>query len=153
MQKTDAHSAHAAGPSLLPANKSRESLEELDGWQSTSDHKMIYREYIMHDFTAAIDLISQIAAIAQDENHHPDLHLTQYRNLRIGLTTHDVGGLSDKDFTVASRINDLPFDKEHQNLQQGSKAVLGTKKPAQKSKAKSAAKKSKKKSAKTKRAV
>jgi len=94
--------------SLLTANKARESLKNIDGWQLTDDHKMIYREFILHNFMAAIDLIDGIARIAEDEKHHPDIHLTQYRNLRVGLTSHDVGGLSGKDFIVALKINGLP---------------------------------------------
>lgn len=95
--------------SLIEANKARESLKDLDGWQLTDDHKMIYREFILQDFMAAVDLIDRIAIIAEDEKHHPDIHLTQYRNLRVALTTHDVGGLSQKDFSVALRIKDLPI--------------------------------------------
>jgi pterin-4a-carbinolamine dehydratase len=83
------------------------SLKNLDGWQLTDDHKMIYREFILHDFMAVIDLIDRIALIAEDEKHHPDIHLTQYRNLRVGLTTYDAGGLSEKDFIVARKIKDL----------------------------------------------
>jgi len=91
--------------SLLMANKARESLKDLDGWQMTDDHKMIYREFKLQDFLAAIDLIDRIALIAEDEKHHPDIHLTQYRNLRVVLTSHDVGGLTMKDFTVALKID------------------------------------------------
>lgn len=96
-------------PPLLTTNKARASLKNLDGWQLTNDHKTIYREFIRHDFMDAIDMIDRIALIAEDEKHHPDIHLTQYRNLRVGLTTHDVGGLSEKDFIVALKINDLPI--------------------------------------------
>ena len=95
--------------SLIEANKARESLKDLDGWQLTDDHKMIYREFILQDFMAAVDMIDRIAIIAEDEKHHPDIHLTQYRNLRVALTTHDVGGLSQKDFSVALRIKCLPI--------------------------------------------
>jgi len=104
--------------SVLTANKVRESLKNLDGWQLTDDHKMIYREFILQDFLSAIDLIDRIALIAEDEKHHPDLHLTQYRNLRVALTTHDVGGLSEKDFTVALKIKDLPilFNKRNNGV-------------------------------------
>ena len=103
-------------PSLLTANKARESLNNLHDWQMTDDHKMIYREFILLDFTTAVDLIDRIALIAEDEKHHPDIHLTQYRNLRVGLTTHDVGGLSQKDFTVALKINELPIvTNKHNN--------------------------------------
>jgi 4a-hydroxytetrahydrobiopterin dehydratase len=94
-------------PFLLAPNKARESLKNIEGWQLTDDHKMIYREFILHHFQDAIDMIDRIALVAEDEKHHPDIHLTQYRNLRIGLTTHDLGGLSDKDFIVACKINDL----------------------------------------------
>ena len=117
MQKLDTNNSNTEIFSLLPINKSREALNDLDGWQSTDDHKMIYRQFICHDFMAAVDVIDHIAIIAQELQHHPDIHLTQFRNLRVGLTTHEVGGLSDKDFAVASKINDLPFDKEHQQLQ------------------------------------
>jgi len=117
MKKPDTKNANIETPSLLSGNEFRRALNNLDDWQSTDDHKMIYREFIFHDFMAAIDMIDQVAIIAEDEKHHPDIHLTQYRNLRIGLTTHDVGGLSDKDFAVAMKINDLPFNKEHQQLQ------------------------------------
>jgi 4a-hydroxytetrahydrobiopterin dehydratase len=97
------------GSPLLTINKARESLKNLEGWQLTDDHKMLYREFILKDFKTAIDLIDRIALIAEDEKHHPDIHLTQYRNLRIGLTTHEVGGLSEKDFAVALKIKDLPI--------------------------------------------
>jgi len=124
--------------SLIEANKAREFLKNLDGWQLTDDHKMIYREFILQDFMAAIDLIDRIAIIAEDEKHHPDIHLTQYRNLRVALTTHDVGGLSEKDFTVALKIKDLPIlfhkhnngvaiDPQSQSKKQTSKGESTTK--------------------------
>src|ERR1039457_536292 len=52
--------------SLLTANKARESLKNIDGWQLTDDNKMIYREFIVHDFMAAVNLIDCIAVIAED---------------------------------------------------------------------------------------
>jgi len=93
--------------SLLTTNKARESLKSIEGWQLTDDNKKIYREFILQNFMDAVDLIDRIAPIAEEEKHHPDIHLTQYRNLRIGLTTHDLGGLSEKDFYLAQKINDL----------------------------------------------
>ena len=95
-------------PVLLPANQAKSLLERIDGWQITDDHKMVYCEFILHDFKAAIDLIDKIAVVAQNENHHPDMHLTQCRNLRIGLTSHDLGGLSNLDLYIAQKINNLP---------------------------------------------
>jgi len=56
-------------------------------------------------FVQAISLVNQIAEIAEDEQHHPDLHLTGYRHLEIVLTTHAIGGLSENDFIVAAKID------------------------------------------------
>ena len=53
----------------------------------------------------AVGLIDQIAELAEAEGHHPDLHLTGYRNLKIVLTTHAIGGLSENDFIVAAKID------------------------------------------------
>jgi len=111
MQKPSRKNSHVEEPSLLIANKAREFLKNIDGWQLTDDHKMIYREFILHNFMDAVDWIDRIALIAENEKHHPDIHLTRYRNLRVALTTHDVGGLSENDFVVARKINDLPPNK------------------------------------------
>ena len=142
MQKLDRKNSHkeqkvslnreVETPSLFTDDKAIESLKNIDGWQLTEDHKMIYREFILQDFMAAIDLIDRIALIAEDEKHHPDIHLTQYRNLRVALTTHDVGGLSQKDFTMALKIKDLSMlihkhnngvviDQQSQSKKQSSK--------------------------------
>lgn len=65
----------------------------------------IYRKFPCGNFVQAVDLIRQIADLAEDEQHHPDLHLTGYRNLRVELTTHAIGGLSENDFIVAAKID------------------------------------------------
>ena len=62
----------------------------------------------MKDFMAVVGLVVRIARIAERENHHPDLHLTGYRRLKIELSTHSIGGLSENDFILASKIDRLP---------------------------------------------
>jgi len=99
-------------PTLLNANQARKSLETLNGWQTNQDHKMIYREYRLKDFDAAVQFINRIAKIADAQQHHPDVHLTQFRNLRVAITTHEVGGLSKNDFAVAEKINELPVESK-----------------------------------------
>ncbi len=103
---------NTATPSLLEAHKARKLVENINGWQLTSDHKMIYREFLLPNFMDAVDMIDRIALIAEDEKHHPDIHLTQCHILRVGLTTHAVGGLSEKDLIVARKINELPITKD-----------------------------------------
>jgi hypothetical protein len=50
----------------------------------------------------------RIGQIAEAEDHHPDLHLTGYRNVAIELSTHALGGLSENDFILAAKIDQLP---------------------------------------------
>jgi len=94
----------------LTATQARKLLKDISGWHLINECKMIYRDFVIQDFMAAIDLINRIAQIAQEENHHPNIHLTDYRKLRVELSTHDVGGLSEIDFNVARKVNDLPVE-------------------------------------------
>ena len=61
----------------------------------------------MLDFLTALDFFRRIGEVAEAEDHHPDLHLVGYRNVTIELWTHAVGGLTENDFILAARINDL----------------------------------------------
>ena len=94
----------------LTARQARTSLKNLADWHLSNNSKMIYREYVIKNFMAAIDLINRIAEIAENEKHHPNILLTDYRKLRVELTTHDVGGLSENDFLEAGKINALPVE-------------------------------------------
>jgi 4a-hydroxytetrahydrobiopterin dehydratase len=80
-------------------------LKDVPGWLLTEDARGIYREYVTKNFMTAVDLINKIAAIAEAEDHHPDIHLTGYRKLRIDLSTHAINGLSENDFILAAKIN------------------------------------------------
>ena len=88
----------------------KNKLVSLKNWKVTSDSKVIQADWIMKNFVAAVKLINQIAQIAESENHHPDIHLTGYRNLTVSLTTHAIKGLSENDFILAEKINQLPKD-------------------------------------------
>lgn len=91
----------------MTGQQARERLGRVPGWTLAEDGKAIHREYKMKDFMAAVEMVNRIARLAQEQDHHPDIHLTGYRNLRIELSTHDAGGLSEKDFIQAARINAL----------------------------------------------
>ncbi len=80
-------------------------LKEVPGWTLTEDARGIYRQYTVKDFMSAVRSINVIADLAEGENHHPDIHLTGYRKLRIDLSTHAINGLSDNDFILAAKIN------------------------------------------------
>ncbi len=94
----------------LSKTEALQLLKDVPGWQINADYQAIFRIFLMKNFMAAINLIEKIAVIAENENHHPNIHLSDYRNLRIELSTHALKGLTENDFIVAARINQLPLE-------------------------------------------
>ncbi len=92
----------------LGAKEVLKHLKQVSGWKANQNKKQISREWSTKNFTAAIKFINKIAKLAESEDHHPDVHLTSYRNLRIDLSTHKIGGLSYNDFIMAAKIDKLP---------------------------------------------
>lgn len=87
--------------------QAKEAAAKLKGWKLVGG-KSLRQELQMEDFPAAVSLIRAIAREAEALQHHPDLHLTGYRNLVIELSSHDAGGLTENDFLLASKIDALP---------------------------------------------
>ena len=81
-------------------------IAALSGWELSDDGRMISRKWNLKNFERALDFINAAGKIAEQEQHHPDLHLTGYRHVRIDLTTHAIGGLSENDFIVAACCRD-----------------------------------------------
>ncbi len=82
-------------------------LKWLPEWKISTDGKWIHRHLVFKNFVEAISCIHKIADLAESEAHHPDLHLTGYRNLEIAVSTHAIDGLSENDFILASKIDAL----------------------------------------------
>jgi 4a-hydroxytetrahydrobiopterin dehydratase len=95
-----------------PEQTTSDDLEFPTGWRKEADGKRIFKQIKTKDFMAAVALIEEIARIAEDENHHPDLHLTGYKNLKIVSWSHDKGRLTDRDARLAERIEDLLLEKD-----------------------------------------
>lgn len=93
---------------------SREAAESqvraLPDWRLAENAESIYRSWTARSFVAALDFFNRVGEVAEQENHHPDLHLTGYRQIRIELSTHAIGGLSDNDFILAAKIDQLPLE-------------------------------------------
>ncbi len=80
--------------------------QELDpAWSAESNIK-IKREFIFKDFKQAMEFVNKVAEIAEDQGHHPDLNIS-YNKVQIELSTHFIGGLSENDFIVASKIDHI----------------------------------------------
>lgn len=95
------------GVKPLSAKEVKGYLKTLPGWRLGRGGREIETEYQMKNFMAAIRVIQKIAGIAEKEDHHPDLHLTGYRCLKIHLSTHAIRGLSLNDFILATKIRKL----------------------------------------------
>lgn len=96
----------------LSAEQVSDYLEALPEWSLTDDGARIRREWRVKDFAAALDFFNRIGAVAEAEDHHPDLHLTAYRNVAVELWTHALGGLSENDFILAAKIDALPVARK-----------------------------------------
>ena len=96
-------------PKFSPAEAAAE-LEALSGWRLSQDGQRIQKHWHLRDFMAGIGFFNEIARLAEDEGHHPDLHLEGYRHVWIELWTHAIGGLSENDFIMAAKIDRLPVD-------------------------------------------
>ena len=91
----------------LPREQALKYLSEMPDWKLTPDGKRIRREWRVKDFDTALDFFNRIGRLAEEEGHHPDLHLIGYRNVSIELWTHAIGGLSENDFILAAKIDNL----------------------------------------------
>src|ERR1041385_5613726 len=96
------------GVPALSAKAAKKLLKRVRGWQIDPAAKKIRKDLEMKNFLAAVKLIEKIARGAEANDHHPDLHLTGYRHLRVELSTHAVHGLSENDFILAAKIDALP---------------------------------------------
>lgn len=94
-------------PSLGPDSVQR-LLTQLPQWDLSDDRTRIRRNWRAKDFVAALGFFERIGKLAEDEGHHPDLHLAGYRNVTVEIWTHAIGGLSENDFILAAKIDQLP---------------------------------------------
>ena len=79
-----------------------EALGGLDGWSREGDE--ITRQFQFRDFVEALGFITQVGVLAERANHHPNLS-NVYNRVTIALSTHDEGGITDRDVALATEIN------------------------------------------------
>ncbi len=96
------------GVPAVSGEDARRQVERLSGWRLTHDGKRIRKDWVMKNFLAGLDFFAAVAKLAEEEQHHPDLHLESYRKLWIEIWTHAIGGLSENDFILAAKIDQLP---------------------------------------------
>jgi 4a-hydroxytetrahydrobiopterin dehydratase len=80
-------------------------LNQVKDWKLVGD--AIEKNYKFSNFRKAIEFIDEVADAAESEDHHPDILLWSWNNVKLTLTTHAVQGMSKKDFALASRIDKI----------------------------------------------
>ena len=93
------------GVEACSISHSQTQLQALTDWSLSEDGKLIFRSFRLKNFEKAMKLLNAAAEVAEQQQHHPDMHLTGYRNVKIELTTHAIGGLSENDFILAAKID------------------------------------------------
>lgn len=92
------------GTPPMDSDTAREMIQQVPGWE-LGDNKLT-RRFKFRNFAEAMAFVNRVAALAEAEGHHPDIHVS-WNRVRLDLTTHAIKGLSDNDFIMAARTNEL----------------------------------------------
>lgn len=77
-----------------------------NGWQLVGEHHL-EKEFTFRNFREALDFTNRVGELAEQQKHHPDIHLAWGR-VRLTLWTHKIDGLTESDFVLAAKIDQLP---------------------------------------------
>lgn len=89
---------------LLDKEALRRELAATPGWELAAD--VIVKTEKLKDFKEAMAFVNRVAEVAEAENHHPDITI-RWNMVTLTLSTHDAGGLTEYDFRLARRLNEL----------------------------------------------
>ncbi len=92
------------GPSPLPPSEVQEALSALPGWEG--DASRLRRSFRFESFPAALAFVDRVGQAAEEMRHHPDIDI-RYRSVQIALSSHDAGGVTERDLQLARRIDAL----------------------------------------------
>ena len=88
----------------LTEDEVQQQMDSLDAWERKGER--IEKLFVFYDFIRALGFVNAVAAEAEARNHHPDI-VINYNKVTMSLTTHSEGGLTEKDFQLAGRIDSL----------------------------------------------
>lgn len=94
------------GTSPLTPEQFKPLLNQLKLKWEVVENRKIRHEFKFKDFVDAISFVNKVADLAESENHHPNIHI-YYSRVVIDLTTHNIKGLSENDFILAAKIENI----------------------------------------------
>jgi 4a-hydroxytetrahydrobiopterin dehydratase len=89
---------------VLEQSEIQRRVADREDWRLSGEHA-IEREWTLADFAAAIAFVNRVAEVAERANHHPDILLHGWNKVRLTLSTHSQGGLTDVDFELADQVD------------------------------------------------
>lgn len=96
----------SGGVPPLSADRVQELLGELDGWRIEQGFH-VTKDFKFPDFVSALRFVNHIGDIAEAQGHHPALYLT-WGYVRVEIWTHKIDGLTESDFILAAKIDEIP---------------------------------------------
>lgn len=90
---------------ILSINEIEKKLNTLSGWKFSNNQ--IEKTFELKDFKSALNFVNWLGDQAEGMNHHPDIFLFSWNKVKISISTHDEGGVTLKDFTLASKIDSI----------------------------------------------
>ena len=90
---------------VLSQNEISERLNNVKGWKF--ENKQIGKEFELKDFKSALDFVNKVGAEAESMDHHPDILMHSWNRVKITVSTHSEGGVTDKDFKLAGKIEGI----------------------------------------------
>jgi len=93
----------------VPALKGQELqnlLRQVPGWEVIQEHHL-HRAYTFPDFKSALVFVNRVGELAEEQGHHPDIFLT-WGKVEVTIWTHKIDGLTESDFILAAKIEQLP---------------------------------------------
>lgn len=88
------------------SEQAQKYMKEISEW-TLEDEKEIHKDFELKDFTEAMNFMHAIGIIAEQENHHPDIKIHDYKKVNVKISTHAIDGLSPNDFILAAKIDKL----------------------------------------------
>lgn len=81
-------------------------LKQINGWELSTDAKWISKQFKFKNFAQALEFVNKVGAVAEKEQHHPNIDFT-WGLVKISIQTHKINGLYESDFILAAKIDEI----------------------------------------------